>query len=96
MLDLLALTAVDGLGDEGLAHVLEQARRCKTNLEDFYYSGLERLQSYYGLKRTSAECVRHRAGRLRADAVELLERARSLDIEMIAPGRTPTATSVAE
>ena len=86
MLDLLALTAVDGLGDEGLAHVLEQARRCKTNLEDFYYSGLERLQSYYGLKRTSAECVRHRAGRLRADAVELLERARSLDIEMIAPG----------
>ena len=47
-IDLLALTAVDGLGDEGLAHVLEQARRCSGSLEDFYQSDLERLQSYYG------------------------------------------------
>lgn len=84
-IELLALAAVDGLGDEGVARVLKQARTNGKDLEDFYESDLVRLQSHYGLKRVAAECVKHQGSRLRADAADLLERARSLSIVILAP-----------
>src|SRR6059036_877558 len=86
VINLLALTAVDGLGDEGVAHVLNQVRRCNSSLDDFYQSDVQRLQSHYGLRRAAAECVRQQESRLRADAVDRLERARNVGIVALAPG----------
>ena len=86
VIDLLALTAVDGLGDEGVAQVLYQVRRCNSTLEDFYQSDVQRLQTHYGLRRAAAECVCQQASRLRADAVDRLERARSVGVLALAPG----------
>ncbi len=88
VIDLLALTAVDGLGDDGVAHVLNQVRQSNSSLEDFYQSDVQRLQTHYGLRRAAAECVRQQASRLRADAVERLERARSVGVVARAPGDT--------
>src|SRR6266516_3810125 len=86
VIDLLALTAVDGLGDEGVAHVLNQVRRSNSSLNDFYQSDVQRLQTHYGLRRAAAECVRQQTSRLRADAVDRLERARSVGLVTLAPG----------
>ena len=85
-LELLALAAVDGLGDDGVARVLKQVRMNGKDLEDFYASDLLRLQSHYGLKRAAAESVKDQASRLRAGASDLLERARGLGIVVLAPG----------
>ena len=86
MLDLLVLSGVAGLGDEGIAHVWQKVRQEGSVLTEFASSGPDRLQAHYGLSASAAKYVSQHGDQLRSRASDLLQRAQDFSIVILAPG----------
>lgn len=96
VMDLLALSEVAGLGDEGIARVWQMARQEGNRLTKFYHSDLGRLQSHYGLSASAAKYVCHHRDQFRSSAEDLLRRAEDLGIVILAPGAADYPDSLDE
>jgi predicted Rossmann fold nucleotide-binding protein DprA/Smf involved in DNA uptake len=85
-LDLLSLSLIRGLGDEGIGRLLAECRRQGLELAELYRSPVRRLREQFKLHGQAAEWVANNVARLREQAAALLERALELCIVVLAPG----------
>ncbi|HVC97319.1 MAG TPA: N-6 DNA methylase [Pirellulales bacterium] len=85
-IDLLALTRVKGLGDEGLARLLQLLRNDGCEPRDLFQYPASRLREHFHLRAESAELLHKHISRFRGEAAEVFERARTLGIVLIVPG----------
>jgi predicted Rossmann fold nucleotide-binding protein DprA/Smf involved in DNA uptake len=84
--NLLALSRIKGLGDEGVAQVLVKIRSNEDELSDFFRAPFARLVNEYGLRKEAARLVTTKGDLIRDEGVQLLERVRQLGIVLVAPG----------
>jgi predicted Rossmann fold nucleotide-binding protein DprA/Smf involved in DNA uptake len=85
-IDLLALTRVKGLGDEGMARLLALLRQDGCEPRDLFQCTASRLREHYRLRARSAELLHEHSARFRQEATELFERAGALGIGLLVPG----------
>jgi predicted Rossmann fold nucleotide-binding protein DprA/Smf involved in DNA uptake len=85
-LNLLALSRVKGLGDEGIARILAEVRRQGSDLDDFFRASPERLRGDYRLRDQAARTIGEQQQTLREQAAEILARARELGVVLLPPG----------
>jgi len=85
-LDLLSLSLIPGLGDEGIGRVLAECRRQGPELRELYRTPIPRLREQFQLRGEAAACVANNAPHLRQEASALLERTLELGIVVLAPG----------
>src|SRR2546429_4180303 len=83
MIDLLALSGVVGLGDDGIAGVWQKVRQDGGALTKFYNSGPDRLRTHYGLSVSAAKYVCQHGDELRIEANDLFQRAQDLGVVIL-------------
>jgi predicted Rossmann fold nucleotide-binding protein DprA/Smf involved in DNA uptake len=84
-LHLLALACVKGLGDEGIARILAQLHGRACHLNEFFQASPEFLRREYHLRIQAARTISHEQESLLEDAGRLADRARDLDVVILAP-----------
>jgi predicted Rossmann fold nucleotide-binding protein DprA/Smf involved in DNA uptake len=85
VVDVLALTRVKGLGDEGLAKLLNQVRGEGGEPRDLFRASPQDLCEQYSLRPQTAEIISREAARLRQEADELYGKLRSLGGSVLLP-----------
>ena len=93
--DLIALSGVAGLGDDGLAHVWQNIRDAGSSVSDLYESKPEKLHAEYGVSLASAKYLREHARDLRRYGRDLLECSQRLGIVALVPGEKDYPTDIA-
>ncbi len=83
--DVLALSFITGLGDEGIGHIWRLLRNKRATLADFFQAQPNDLQNEFGLSTSAADYVVKHRSEIRALASEALRRATDLDIHILAP-----------
>ena len=84
--DLLALSFIFGLGDDGVARVWRLLRDKPSKIEEFLQAKAQVLESEFGLNASAADYLSKHRSEVHANAAELLRRASELDIQILAPG----------
>ena len=85
VVDVLALTRAKGLGDDGLAKLLEQIRSEGGEPRDLFRVSPEHLCEHYALRSESAEIISREAPRLKQEADELYSKLHSLGGRVLLP-----------
>lgn len=85
VVDVLALTRVKGLGDDGLAKLLDQLRREGGEPADLYRASPAYLREHFSLRSETAEIVSREAPRLMHEGGELYRNLRSLGARVLLP-----------
>lgn len=86
VVDLLALTRVKGLGDEGLAKLVGQLRRDGRGPHEIFQASREELCEQFSLRAEAAETISRGAKRLASEAEQLHAKAKSLGVSVLVPG----------
>jgi SAM-dependent methyltransferase len=84
--DVLALTCVKGLGDDGLAKLLDQLRGEGAEPRELFRASRSDLCEHFGLRSAPAEIISGEAPRLAAEADELYRQMQSLGGSVLLPG----------
>src|SRR5437660_2753005 len=79
-LDLVALSQVKGLGDDGIAALVAELRRRGDNVHDVFALSPAQLRERFRLRTDAAAAISHQSKLLREQARPLLEKARARGI----------------
>src|SRR5438876_7917509 len=84
--NLLALSRIRGLGDDGIARILGELRDSNASLDSFFESNRQQLRERFQLRASAAEWLEKHAEQVREEAAEFYNRIRDLKITILAPG----------
>lgn len=85
-LDLLALSRVKGLGDDGIAAVLAHLRQSGQSVEELFDLTSSQLRQHFRMRAGPAGIISRQAERLREQALPFLEKTKALGVTLLAPG----------
>lgn len=85
VVDVLALTCVKGLGDDGLAKLLDQLRREGGEPREVFRASRSHLCERFGLRSQTAEIITRETPRLAAEADELYCKSQLLGVSLLLP-----------
>lgn len=85
VVDVLALTCVKGLGDDGLAKLLDQLRREGGEPREVFRASRPQLCERFGLRSQTAEIITREAPRLASEADQLYRKSQSLGVSLLLP-----------
>lgn len=86
VVDVLALTRVKGLGDDGLARLLAQLRREGREPREVLQASCSQLCEHFSLRSEAAQIISRDAQRLSVEAEQLYQKAKSLGVSVLLPG----------
>src|SRR6266446_9201240 len=85
VVDLLALTRIKGLGDEGVARILSQLVREKRSVDALFDFSQQQLRERFQLHATAAAWVEKHGQEAREEAGVIYRRVREMNVAILAP-----------
>jgi|GEM_PF-1241976 len=96
LVDILALTRIKGVGDEGVARILSQLTLEKGSLDDFFECSQRQLRERFQLRATAAVWVENHLQEAREEAAAIYRRMRQMNVAILAPDHPSYPEGLAE